>query len=324
MTFPITRPRRLRQNEAIRRLVRETKVGIDDLIQPIFLTFGKDKKEPISSMPDVYRYSVDRVEEEIETIKSLGIPGVILFGIPEHKDERGSGAWDNNGIVQQGIKRIKDIAPDLLVIADLCLCEYTSHGHCGMVKDGKILNDESLEVLAKSAVSQAKTGADIIAPSDMMDGRVRAVRHALDENGYSDLPILSYSAKYASAFYGPFREAAKGAPQFGDRKSYQMDPANSREAIKEILEDIEEGADMVMVKPALCYLDVIARARDITNIPIGAYSVSGEYSMIHAAAKLGWIDLERAMFEALTSIKRAGADFILTYFAKQAAKSLTL
>jgi len=244
---------------------------------------------------------------------------VLLFGIPEKKDDKATGAWDKNGIIQQGIKVIKETVPDLLVMADLCLCEYTDHGHCGLVKDGKILNDESLEVLAKTAVSQARAGADIIAPSDMMDGRISAVRTALDKEGFQDMLILSYAAKYASSFYGPFREAAEGAPQFGDRKTYQMDPANSREAVKEILQDIEEGADMVMVKPALPYLDIITQAREVTALPLGAYNVSGEYSMIHAAAERGWMDLEKAAFESVTSIKRAGADFIITYFAEMLA-----
>ncbi|HLD44980.1 MAG TPA: porphobilinogen synthase [bacterium] len=322
MSFPTTRSRRLRSNPTMRRLVRETKLSVDDVIMPIFLTFGKNKKEAISSMPGVYRYSIDRVDEEIECLTSLNIPGTILFGIPEHKDPQGSGAYDENGIIQQGIRHIKTLAPDLLVIADLCLCEYTSHGHCGMIKGDQILNDESLAVLAKTAVSQAHAGADIIAPSDMMDGRVRAVRLALDENGFSNTPILSYAAKYASSFYGPFREAAQGAPQFGDRKTYQMDPANAREAIKEILQDIEEGADMIMVKPALPYLDIIAKAREINTLPVCAYQVSGEYAMIMSAAQNGWLDKDKVMLETLTAIKRAGADFIITYFAKDFAKMI--
>ncbi len=322
MSFPTQRGRRLRGNETIRRLVRETRLSVDDLIMPIFLVHGRDKKEPIASMPGICRYSVDRVGEALEKIVSCDIPATILFGIPEHKDEEGSGAWDKNGVIQQGIKRIKDIAPNLLVISDLCLCEYTSHGHCGMVKDGNILNDETLGVLAKTALSQAKAGADIIAPSDMMDGRVAAIRCALDEEGFSDKVILSYAAKYASAFYGPFREAAKGTPQFGDRKTYQMDPANSREAVKEVLQDVEEGADMVMVKPALPYLDIIAKVKEAVNVPVGAYNVSGEYSMLMAAAERGWIDMERAAFESVTSIKRAGADFIITYFAEFLAEKI--
>lgn len=319
MHFPTHRSRRLRNSKGIRRLVRETTLTADDLVMPIFLVHGKDKKEPISSMPGIYRFSVDRVGEHVKQLQSLGIPAVLLFGIPEKKDDKATGAWDKNGIIQQGIKVIKETVPDLLVMADLCLCEYTDHGHCGLVKDGKILNDESLEVLAKTAVSQARAGADIIAPSDMMDGRISAVRTALDKEGFQDMLILSYAAKYASSFYGPFREAAEGAPQFGDRKTYQMDPANSREAVKEILQDIEEGADMVMVKPALPYLDIITQAREVTALPLGAYNVSGEYSMIHAAAERGWMDLEKAAFESVTSIKRAGADFIITYFAEMLA-----
>lgn len=322
MAFPTQRGRRLRGNETIRRLVRETKLSVDDLIMPIFLVHGRDKKEPIKSMPGIFRYSVDRVGEALEKMVSLNIPATILFGIPEHKDEQGSGAWNENGIVQQGTKRIKDIAPSLLVISDLCLCEYTSHGHCGVVKNGNVQNDETLTLLAKTALSQAKAGADIIAPSDMMDGRVVAIRRALDEDGFTDKLILSYAAKYSSAFYGPFREAAGSAPQFGDRKTYQMDPANSREAVKEILQDVEEGADMVMVKPALSYLDVIAKAREATNVPLGAYNVSGEYSMIIAAAERGWLDMERAALESVTSIKRAGADFIITYFAEYLAEKI--
>ncbi|MBU0505163.1 porphobilinogen synthase [bacterium] len=322
MTFPLTRSRRLRNNDTLRRLVRETTLTINDLIMPIFLVFGKNKVEPISSMPGINRYSLDRVGEHIAELNKLNIPGVILFGIPEHKDAQGSGAYADDGIIQEGIKRIKDQAPDLLVIADLCLCEYTSHGHCGMIKGDQILNDESLDVLARAGVSQAKAGADIIAPSDMMDGRVLAVRSALDETGFSQTPILSYAAKYASSFYGPFREAADGAPQFGDRKTYQMDPGNAREAIKEVLQDIDEGADMIMVKPALPYLDIIAKTREVTDLPVGAYNVSGEYAMIMAAAEKGWLDKDKTILESVTSIKRAGADFIITYFAEYLAKNL--
>ncbi|MFH1727153.1 MAG: porphobilinogen synthase [Pseudomonadota bacterium] len=322
MYYPTHRSRRLRQNETIRRFVRETKLTVDDLVMPIFMVHGKDKIEPISSMPGINRFSIDKVDDEIKKISSLEIPAVILFGIPETKDECGSGAYAENGIIQESIKKIKDLAPDLLVIADLCLCEYTSHGHCGLIKDGKILNDESLEILARTAISQAKAGADIIAPSDMMDGRIAACREALDGEGFSDKLILSYAAKYASSFYGPFREAAEGAPQFGDRKSYQMDFCNSHEAIKEIHQDIEEGADMLMIKPALPYLDIIAKAKAETVLPLGAYNVSGEYSMIMAAAEKGWLDLEKASFEAVTSIKRAGADFIITYFSKYLAEKI--
>ncbi len=324
MDFPIHRSRRTRSSATMRKFVSETQLSPSDFVMPMFLVFGKNKVEPIKSMPGINRFSVDRVDEEIKRICELKIPAVILFGIPEHKDENGSGAWDDNGIVQQGIRRIKEIAPDLLVIADLCLCEYTSHGHCGVVEGGKILNDASLEYLSRAAVSQANAGADIIAPSDMMDGRVAAIREALDENGHSEKLILSYAAKYASSFYGPFREAAEGAPKFGDRKTYQMDPSNSREAIKEILQDEAEGADMVMVKPALSYLDIITKAREVTNLPLGAYNVSGEYSMIMAAAERGWIDAEKAAFETVTSIKRAGADFIITYFAKMLAEKISL
>jgi len=322
MDFPIHRSRRTRSSATMRKFVSETQLSPSDFVMPMFLVFGKNKVEPIKSMPGIDRFSVDRLSEEVKRVCELKIPAVILFGIPEHKDENGSGAWDDNGIVQQGIRKIKEIAPELLVIADLCLCEYTSHGHCGVVEGDKVLNDASLEYLSRAAVSQANAGADIIAPSDMMDGRVAAIREALDENGHSEKLILSYAAKYASSFYGPFREAAEGAPKFGDRKTYQMDPANSREAIKEILQDEAEGADMVMVKPALSYLDIITKAREVTNLPLGAYNVSGEYSMIMAAAERGWIDAEKAAFETVTSIKRAGADFIITYFAKLLAEKI--
>ncbi len=323
MAFPVHRPRRLRKNENIRRMVRETKLSVDDLIQPFFVIYGKDIKNPIESMPGVYQLSIDKLIPEVKKAYNLGIPAVILFGIPEKKDPVGSGAYDENGIIQQATKAIKDAIPDILVVTDVCLCEYTSHGHCGLVKEDVILNDPTLELLAKTAVSQAKAGADIVAPSDMMDGRVAAIRQALDEEGFTDVAIMSYSVKYASSYYGPFRDAADSAPKFGDRRSYQMDPPNIREAIKEAAMDIEEGADIIMVKPALAYLDVIKTVREtFPEVPLAAYNVSGEYSMIKAAAKLGWIDYKKVMLETLISIKRAGADIILTYFAMEVAEIL--
>ena len=303
-------------------MVRETTLSVDDLILPLFVTFGKGIKNEIKSMPGHYQLSVDNLTKEIKEIKSLGIPAVILFGIPEHKDEVGSEAYNPKGIVQQAIKTIKNKAPELMVITDVCMCEYTSHGHCGMIKQGDVDNDATLELLAKEALSHAKAGADMVAPSDMMDGRVGAIRKILDENNFSHIPIMSYAAKYASAFYGPFREAAESIPQFGDRRSYQMDSANSDEALREVRLDIEEGADIVMVKPALPYLDIIRRIKDEFKYPVAAYNVSGEFAMIKAAEQLGWMDGERAMMESLISIKRAGADLILTYFAKEAAKIL--
>jgi len=302
--------------------VRETSLSPDNFIYPLFVTFGKGVRKEISSMPGCFQESVDKVVKHAKEVYSLGIPSVLLFGIPEHKDEMGTGAYDENGVVQKAIKAIKNTVPELYVITDVCMCEYTSHGHCGIIKDGDVENDLTLEFLAKEAVSHAKAGADMVAPSDMMDGRVEAIRDALDEEGFSDLPIMSYAAKYASAFYGPFREAAESTPQFGDRRSYQMDPSNRREALKEIALDIEEGADIIMVKPALAYLDIISDAKDSFDVPIAAYNVSGEYSLVKAAGRLGWIDEKRAMMEILTSIKRAGADIILTYFAKEAAKIL--
>jgi porphobilinogen synthase len=320
--FPYSRPRRLRQGEGIRRMVRETSLSPDNFIYPLFVTFGKNVRKEIGSMPGCYQESVDRIVKHAKEVYSLGIPAVILFGIPEHKDEIGTGAYDPNGVVQKAIKAIKDKVPGLYVITDVCMCEYTSHGHCGMIVKGDVKNDPTLELLAKEAVSHAKAGADMVAPSDMMDGRVEAIRLALDDEGFSEMPIMSYAAKYASAFYGPFREAAESVPEFGDRRSYQMDPANRREALKEVALDIEEGADIVMVKPAMTYLDIIADIRENFALPVAAYNVSGEYSMVKAAAKLGWIDEERVMMEVLTSIKRAGADIILTYFAKDAAKVL--
>jgi porphobilinogen synthase len=323
MPFPIQRPRRLRSTEAMRGLVRETRLDPANFILPLFIVPGEGIRKPIGSMPPQCQLSVDTAIEECREVKALGISGVILFGLPESKDEEASGAYDDQGIVQRAIRAIKREVPDLLVVTDVCNCEYTSHGHCGKIVDGDVDNDMTLDWLARSAVSHARAGADIVAPSDMMDGRVAAIRSALDACGFSSVPILSYAAKFASVFYGPFREAADSAPQFGDRRSYQMDPANAREAMKEIALDLEEGADMIMIKPAMPYLDLIRQARDrFTDIPISAYQVSGEYSMIMAAAANGWIDHDRAMMESLTSIKRAGADFILTYFAKPASRML--
>lgn len=320
--FPIHRPRRLRKNPAIRRMVRETSLSPDNFIYPLFVTFGKGVKKEISSMPGCFQESVDRVVRHAREVHSLGIPSVLLFGIPEYKDETGSGAYDEHGVVQRAVRAIKDKIPDLYVITDVCMCEYTSHGHCGIIESGDVRNDPTLELLAKEAVSHARAGADMVAPSDMMDGRVEAIRIALDEEGLPEIPIMSYAAKYASAFYGPFREAAESTPQFGDRRSYQMDPANRREALKEVALDIEEGADIVMVKPAMSYLDVISDVRNTFDIPVAAYNVSGEYSLVKAAGRLGWIDEQRVMMEILTSIRRAGADLILTYFAKEAVKIL--
>lgn len=322
--FPNIRPRRLRVNETLRRMVRETKVTPDDLVMPAFVVPGRRVKEPIPSMPGVYHLSADNLAEEARQVYNEGIGAMLLFGVPEKKDEKGSSAYDDNGIVQQAVKAAKDAAPDLLIITDVCLCGYTSHGHCGVTDaKGKILNDASLTLLSKMALSHAKAGATIVAPSDMMDGRVGAIRSALDGDGFEDVSILSYAAKYASCFYGPFRDAAHSTPQFGDRKTYQMDPPNVREALREIELDIGEGADMVMVKPALPYLDVIAKARASFDVPIAAYQVSGEYSMIKAAAEKGWLDEKRAMTESLTAIRRAGADIILTYFARDFARSFT-
>ncbi|HMK50737.1 MAG TPA: porphobilinogen synthase [Thermodesulfovibrionales bacterium] len=320
--YPVHRPRRLRRNETIRRMVRETSLSPDNLIYPLFVTFGKGVRKEITSMPGCYQESVDKIVRHAKEVYSLGIPAVLLFGIPEHKDETGSGAYDEKGVVHRAVRAIKNAIPDLYVITDVCMCEYTSHGHCGIIKDGDVENDMTLELLARESVSHAKAGADMVAPSDMMDGRVEAIRIALDEEGFADLPIMSYAAKYASAFYGPFREAAESTPQFGDRRSYQMDPSNRREALKEISLDIEEGADIVMVKPALSYLDIISDVKEYFDLPVAAYNVSGEYSLVKAAAKLGWIDESRVMMEILTSIRRAGADIILTYFAKEAAKIL--
>ena len=343
MAFPITRLRRLRRNEALRSMVRETRLTPEAFVYPLFVCPGEGVRKPIGSMPGVFNLSIDRLMDEARDVHSLGIPAVILFGLPERKDEQASGAWEDDGIVQRATRALKRAIPELLVLGDVCLCEYMSHGHCGIVKktiasgtaesshsgaaaapsrveEYEIVNDQTLEILARTAVSQAKAGVDIIAPSDMMDGRVAAIRAALDKAGFQNTPILSYAAKFSSGFYGPFREAADSAPQFGDRRSYQMDGANLREALQEIESDIEEGADMIMVKPAMPYLDVISTARERFNLPIAAYQVSGEYAMIQAAAQNGWLDRERVMMESLVSIRRAGAGTILTYFAKDAAK----
>ena len=320
MAFPVHRMRRLRASEALRSLVRETRLTPSQFILPLFACPGEGVRREISSMPGNYQLSIDELVKECAEAAKLGIGGVILFGIPAVKDEMASGAYADNGIVQQAVRAVKRELPKLLLMTDVCNCEYTSHGHCGLVVDGDVKNDPSLEWLAKGAVSHAHAGADIVAPSDMMDGRVAAIRAALDASGFTDTPILSYAAKFASVFYGPFREAAESTPQFGDRRSYQMDPANGREAMREIELDLEEGADMIMVKPAMPYLDVIRQARDRFEVPLGAYQVSGEFSMLVAAIQRGWLDRDRAMLESLTSIRRAGADFILTYFAKDAAR----
>ncbi len=323
MTFPITRMRRLRTNDTLRRMVRETKLSVDDFIYPVFVQPGEGKKDEILSMPGNYRYSIDELIKEMDHVHSLGIPAVMLFGIPEKKDEKGSEGIAKDGIIQQAVRAVKKAVPDLMLITDVCFCEYTSHGHCGCIIDQDVDNDTTLEWLQKMAVSHAQAGADVIAPSDMMDGRVAAIRKGLDENGYKNIPILSYAAKFASAFYGPFRDAADSAPQFGDRRSYQMDPANGDEALREVELDVGEGADIVMVKPALPYLDIIRRVKDTFQMPTAAYNVSGEFAMVKAAEKNGWIDGERVMMESLLSIKRAGADLILTYFAKDAAQLLS-
>ncbi len=325
--FPTIRLRRLRMTEQFRKMVAETQLSTNDFIYPLFVCPGENVKREVRSMPGVFQQSIDNIIRECEEVYKLGIPAVILFGIPERKDEFGSEAYDENGIIQRTVRALKREIPELVVITDVCLCEYTSHGHCGIVREvapGKyeIVNDETVELLAKEALSHAEAGADMVAPSDMMDGRVSAIRKILDENGFQNVPIMSYSAKYASGFYGPFREAAESAPKFGDRKSHQMDPSNSDEALREIALDLQEGADIVMVKPALAYLDVIYRVKQEFKVPVAAYQVSGEYSMIKAAALNGWIDEQRIMLETLTAIKRAGADLILTYFAKDAARIL--
>ena len=320
MAFPASRLRRMRRVEPLRSLVRETRVDVSDLIYPLFVIDGENIKREVPSMPDVFQLSVDRLATEVEEVARLGIPGIMLFGIPDEKDEHGSQAYASDGVIQRAIRSVKQAVPELVVITDVCLCEYTNHGHCGVVMNGEVDNDSSLPLLARMALSHAEAGADIIAPSDMMDGRVKAIREYLDSGGFSNLPILSYAAKYASTFYGPFREAAQSAPQFGDRRSYQMDSANVREALVEVDLDLQEGADMVMVKPALAYLDVIRRVRDRFDCPLAAYNVSGEYSMVKAAAERGWLDERRTVIETLTAIKRAGADIILTYHAKDFAR----
>ncbi len=322
MGYPIYRPRRLRSNGELRRMVREASLSVDSLVYPLFVVPGKDVKKPIQSMPGNFQMSVDHIVKEVRTTKDLGIPAALLFGIPDKKDEFASGAFAEDGIIQRAVTAIKNEVPNIVVITDVCLCEYTSHGHCGMLRGDEVDNDSTLDVLARTALSHAVAGADIVAPSAMMDGQVDAIRTALDESGYKNTPIMGYSAKYASCFYGPFREAAESAPQFGDRKAYQMDPPNSDEAMREIATDIEEGADIIMVKPALPYLDIIRRAKEEFDLPLAAYSVSGEFAMIKAAASLGWLDGERAMLEALTCIKRAGADIIISYFAQDVAKVL--
>lgn len=322
MGFPDYRPRRMRRNENLRRMIRETSLAVDDLVYPLFVVHGRSVREEISSMPGQYRFSVDRLGQEARVIRQHGIPAVVLFGVPERKDPLGSEAYAEDGIVQRAVREIKAAVPELMVITDVCLCEYTDHGHCGRIDCGEVDNDATLELLALTAVSQARAGSDMVAPSDMMDGRVQAIRQALDREGFAQVGILSYAAKYCSSFYGPFREAAESAPRFGDRKGYQMDPPNWREALREVELDIQEGADMVMVKPALPYLDVICRVREEFQFPLAAYQVSGEYAMVQAAARLNWLDRERAILETLTCIKRAGADVIITYFALAAARLL--
>ena len=322
MGFPTIRLRRLRRTEPLRRLVRETELASSDLIYPLFVCPGKGVRKEISSMPGNYQLSPDRLVEECREVDELGIPGVILFGIPSRKDEKGSEGYDSEGIVQTAVRQIKEACPNLLVVTDVCLCEYTSHGHCGLVRGEEILNDPTLPLLAKQALSHADAGADIVAPSDMMDGRVGAIRTALDDSGFQYTPILSYAAKYASSFYGPFRDAAESAPKFGDRRSHQMDPANADEALREVQLDLDEGADIVMVKPALPYLDVVYRVKQTFQVPVAAYQVSGEFALIKAAAANGWTDEDRMVMESLTAIKRAGADLILTYFAKDVARRL--
>ncbi len=322
MTFPVVRHRRLRSNETLRRMVRETNLTVSDFIYPLFVMEGREIRNPVPSMPGVYQMSIDQVVQETKVVFELGIPAVILFGIPEHKDDIGSGAFDPEGIVQKAIKAIKDCCPELVVVTDVCLCEYTSHGHCGIIDGGTILNDPTLEFLSRTALSHVQAGADIVAPSDMMDGRVMAIRQKLDAHGYSNTPILSYAAKYASAFYGPFRDAAGSTPQFGDRRSHQMDPGNALEALREVEQDLAEGVDMVMVKPALAYLDIIRRVKENFNVPVAAYNVSGEYAMVKAAAANGWVEEDRVVMEILTSIKRAGADLIISYHAKDVARWL--
>jgi len=322
MGFPEYRPRRLRKTDNLRRMVRETRLSVDNLVMPLFVVPGSRVSNPVKSMPGVAQLSVDRAVEECKAIRDLGLPAVILFGIPDKKDSEGSGAYSDRGIIQQALRAIKQNVPDLVLITDVCLCEYTDHGHGGVVIDGDVDNDSTLDLLAKEAVSHAKAGADIVAPSDMMDGRIGTIREALDEEGFDQIPIMAYAAKFASGFYGPFRDAAESTPQFGDRRSYQMDPPNGDEALREVQLDIDEGADIVMVKPALAYLDLIWRVKEAFGYPVAAYNVSGEYAMIKAAAQNGWLDEERVMMEALVAMRRAGADLILTYFATAAAQLL--
>lgn len=320
--FPTIRHRRLRLNEKIRRLVRENHLWVDDLIYPVFATDGQGVRREVASMPGVYNLSVDMLLDEVKQVQELGIPGILVFGVPEEKDEAGTGAYSEDGIVQQAVRAVKKAFPSLLVITDVCLCEYTSHGHCGLIKENTVDNDSTLELIAQTALSHARAGADMVAPSDMMDGRVAAIRNRLDKEGYADIPIMAYSAKYASAYYGPFREAAGSTPRFGDRKTYQMDPANGDEAMRETAQDIEEGADIVMVKPALAYMDIMRRMKEAFGYPLAAYNVSGEYAMVKAAAQLGWIDERRVVLETLTGFKRAGADIIITYHALEVARWL--
>lgn len=322
MSFPTQRPRRLRRNENLRRMVREIHLRVDDLIMPLFIVPGSGVENPIGSMPGISQLSVDRAVEECKSIRDLGVPGVILFGIPDEKDAVGSDAYNDDGIIQRALRALKEDVPGLTLITDVCFCEYTDHGHCGIIKGNDVDNDATLQILVKESLSHVRAGADMVAPSDMMDGRVGAIRQGLDQEGYPHIPIMAYSAKFASGFYGPFREAAESTPQFGDRRSYQMDPPNGDEAVREVALDIEEGADIVMVKPALPYLDIIRRVKERFDCPVAAYQVSGEYAMLKAAALNGWLDGERVMLESLTSIKRAGADLILTYFAQEAARAL--
>ncbi len=322
MSFPLVRMRRLRRSQKLRDMVAETTLSVNDLLYPMFVVEGKNVVEPVSSMPGIDRFSVDKLVEECKAVAGLGVPAVMFFGIPAKKDALGRGAYADDGIVPRALRAVKKAVPELLLVPDVCMCEYTDHGHCGIIENNDVNNDASIELLAKAAVAYAKAGADMVAPSDMMDGRVLEIREALDEAGFESLPIMSYAAKYASAFYGPFREAAESAPAFGDRKAYQMDPRNGSEALREVALDIEEGADIIMVKPALPYLDIISRVREAFDLPVAAYNVSGEYAMVKAAAEKGWIDHDRVVMETLTSIKRAGADIILTYHAKEAAKLL--
>ncbi|MBK3331928.1 porphobilinogen synthase [Persephonella atlantica] len=322
MAYPIHRLRRLRKNENIRRLVRENHISVDDLIYPLFIEEGKNIKKEIPSMPGIYRWSLDRIDEELEEVSNLNIPAVLLFGIPEHKDQVGSQTWNEEGIIQRAIRHIKENYPQLYIITDVCFCEYTEHGHCGVLHNNDVANDITLENTKKQVISHAQAGADMVAPSGMMDGVVKAIREALDGAGFTDIPIMAYSAKYASSYYGPFRDAADSAPAFGDRRTYQMDPANRREALREVSFDIEEGADIVMVKPALAYLDIISDVKREFKLPVAAYNVSGEYSMIKAAGKLGWIDENKVMMETVLSMKRAGADIVITYHAKEIARLL--